>query len=1064
MKKRLAAAALAALIGFVFLFGQGPVQKVRLWDTDLSHSLLFQWNENDNAARTLNFLVDGASRSLSIFGDTWVEQDYRIAATPTFAGLYLESSTAAPFLKMTNESNTARDPITQLAVGATPVTKWTYGLDDSEDDNWKLANAASLGTTTTISYRWGDTLYYTHGADHSIIGVQLSDFTTDAVFIVGGAGSGDGQFNNPRQIAYDGTYVYVADDLNDRVQKFLASSGIFVSKTLNNVSRPWGIVYWDGYIYVSCSSGTYGATVRKFDANTLVFQSGFGSYGVGNNNFNGVHSMTTDGIYLYICDYGNDRVKKHTLSGTYVDQVGSYGTGNGQFNGPAGIATNGTNLYVCDYANKRVQIFLCSTLAYVGQIAMPDRTGSGPGYPSSITLNGTYWYVGVNDSNPFNGYHIKYDIATNSFQAYYDCSYGAGSNPDTIWGSIILKDEVSHGDLIVIHEDGQFIDLYPKTRFFDSVRLYEGALATGEYVGLRAPLDVTASYHFTLPATVNTAKNHVYAATGGILGFGQNVDTDGSPTFANITDSGLTATHPVFTDANKVLVSTGTMPVDHGGTGLASYAVGDLLYASAGTTLSKLVDVAAGSYLRSGGITTAPLWSTLVLPNAATAYRLPVATSANTIGELAAVGATGQYLSGVTGAIPTWANISAFEPALGNPDIDGKVLSSTVAGVRSWIAAGGALAVDDLTDVNAPAPADNDILRFDTASGDWMNEALPAGGAHDALSATHTDTLASAVSRGSIIYGNSTPKWAELAVGTVGKVLTTDGTDVMWDDPPAAAAHAILSATHNDTTAAAVQRGDMITGSGASPTWARLAKGTAGYVLTMGADEPAWAQSPGASVTSLLPFYAQGWKWGFFINGSAYKEDLADWSVSGASPVYSRDANGDWLRCATGATAGNTAYLAGSGYAITQMNQNFSVIFRIKTAANIANMRLWVGMGSANRAANNDTAAGSFVGVMYSSATSANWYTVTRDGTDQGQNDSALAVAADTCYVIKIVITGGGTAKIYINGTLYSTTTTYVPAAATGLDGYVWWYTNEAVLKQVYFGYYYGEAIFSQTG
>jgi hypothetical protein len=33
----------------------------------------------------------------------------------------------------------------------------------------------------------------------------------------------------------------------------------------------------------------------------------------------------------------------------------------------------------------------------------------------------------------------------------------------------------------------------------------------------------------------------------------------------------------------------------------------------------------------------------------------------------------------------TDADLSGKEPALGNPDTDGKVLSSTAAGVRSWI-------------------------------------------------------------------------------------------------------------------------------------------------------------------------------------------------------------------------------------------------------------------------------------------------------------------------------------------------------------------------------------------
>jgi hypothetical protein len=87
-------------------------------------------------------------------------------------------------------------------------------------------------------------------------------------------------------------------------------------------------------------------------------------------------------------------------------------------------------------------------------------------------------------------------------------------------------------------------------------------------------------------------------------------------------------------------------------------AVGDIIVGGVAGAPEKLADVAVGSYLRSGGVTTAPLWSTLILPNAATAYRLPVATSANTIGELVAVGATGQYLAGATAAIPAWATLN----------------------------------------------------------------------------------------------------------------------------------------------------------------------------------------------------------------------------------------------------------------------------------------------------------------------------------------------------------------------------------------------------------------------
>lgn len=50
-----------------------------------------------------------------------------------------------------------------------------------------------------------------------------------------------------------------------------------------------------------------------------------------------------------------------------------------------------------------------------------------------------------------------------------------------------------------------------------------------------------------------------------------------------------------------------------GGTGQSSYAVGDILYASASTTLSKLADIATGNALISGGVTTAPSWGKIGL-------------------------------------------------------------------------------------------------------------------------------------------------------------------------------------------------------------------------------------------------------------------------------------------------------------------------------------------------------------------------------------------------------------------------------------------------------------------
>ena len=65
-------------------------------------------------------------------------------------------------------------------------------------------------------------------------------------------------------------------------------------------------------------------------------------------------------------------------------------------------------------------------------------------------------------------------------------------------------------------------------------------------------------------------------------------------------------------------IATGTwqgtaVAAGYGGTGLTSYAVGDLVYADGAASLTKLADVATGNALISGGVTTAPAWGKIGL-------------------------------------------------------------------------------------------------------------------------------------------------------------------------------------------------------------------------------------------------------------------------------------------------------------------------------------------------------------------------------------------------------------------------------------------------------------------
>jgi len=88
--------------------------------------------------------------------------------------------------------------------------------------------------------------------------------------------------------------------------------------------------------------------------------------------------------------------------------------------------------------------------------------------------------------------------------------------------------------------------------------------------------------------------------------------------------------------ASKVLTSdasgNATWQTPSGG---LTGATGDLISFSGTNTQSNITSVSAGSYLRSGGVSTAPVWSTTKLLNAGTANYIPYWSSTNTQGESA---------------------------------------------------------------------------------------------------------------------------------------------------------------------------------------------------------------------------------------------------------------------------------------------------------------------------------------------------------------------------------------------------------------------------------------------
>ena len=104
-----------------------------------------------------------------------------------------------------------------------------------------------------------------------------------------------------------------------------------------------------------------------------------------------------------------------------------------------------------------------------------------------------------------------------------------------------------------------------------------------------------------LPAGSNT---QVQYNSSGAFGASANLTFDGTTLTANdFIDSSLTASKPVFTNGSKNLVSTGTLGVDQGGTGLTTLTANNVILGNGASTPSFVAPSTAGNVLTSNGST-----------------------------------------------------------------------------------------------------------------------------------------------------------------------------------------------------------------------------------------------------------------------------------------------------------------------------------------------------------------------------------------------------------------------------------------------------------------------------
>ena len=235
--------------------------------------------------------------------------------------------------------------------------------------------------------------------------------------------------------------------------------------------------------------------------------------------------------------------------------------------------------------------------------------------------------------------------------------------------------------------------------------------------------------------SVSSATGNVTIANTGVLSW----------------SGGSTGLTPATATTGAVTLA-GTLGAGYGGTGLNTYVIGDILYSSGATALSRLADVATGNALISGGVATAPSWGkigltthvsgTLPIANGgtngtATATAGAIAYGTGSAYDFTAAGTLGQVLTSAGAGTPTWSTAAT-----------GSVTSVSVVSANG-------LAGTVATATTTPA-----ITLSTTVTG------LLKGNGTAISAATSGTDYAPATSGTSILYGNGSGGFSNVTIGT----------------------------------------------------------------------------------------------------------------------------------------------------------------------------------------------------------------------------------------------------------------------------------------------------------
>ena len=258
--------------------------------------------------------------------------------------------------------------------------------------------------------------------------------------------------------------------------------------------------------------------------------------------------------------------------------------------------------------------------------------------------------------------------------------------------------------------------------------------------------------------------------------------------------SGGASAAPTWTTVTLATL-TGTVPVASGGTNITSYTVGDLIYASASTTLSKLADVATGSVLVSGGVGVAPAWSASPTVTALTTGS--ISNSGNTTNT----GTGSRFLADFTNATIT--NRLAFQTSTTNSTTGIYALPNGTSTAASWQA----------TNAADPTNASKILIATNGSTDVQLVSGINGTGTYLPLSFFTNGSGQFAINT-SGAFGIGSVAGATVSYGTSGQLFVSGGSAAQpsWTSPTSIAVTSINFGTTGLTPSTATQGAVTVAG------------------------------------------------------------------------------------------------------------------------------------------------------------------------------------------------------------------------------------------------------------